>query len=308
MKDKIYQYAVKVIQGGIQVDSKIKPIGIGSYFTSVNVHNPLRHNVKYAVKMAVSGSNGKTSTISNFHIFKIGPDAVTEFDSMGFSSLLGGALPPFLEGYFVIESEEELDVVGIYTGGEIKDGSLEALHMERVPARVIPICKDLKMDISTAVAPWSLTIVPNGSTAPMVVGGAPISNPACSPWLLPAIPKCTAKWIGTSGDTGTGGVKGDYTYELSFCLCWSFQTAQIKIDMLWADNTANIFLNDSPALATTPDTWLPRPANTTLNITDPAMFKIGMNKLRVVVTNKSNGPTGMFLSGTLTAIAADCIS
>ncbi|HEY5122385.1 MAG TPA: hypothetical protein VIK14_01475, partial [Ignavibacteria bacterium] len=77
MKDRIFQYSVKVIQGGIQVDSKIRPIGPGSYFTSVNVHNPWRHDVKYAIKMAVSGSNGKISTISNFHIFKISPDAVT---------------------------------------------------------------------------------------------------------------------------------------------------------------------------------------------------------------------------------------
>jgi len=51
-----YQYAVKVIQG--KTDDFI-PIGPGVYFTSVNVHNPWRHEVNYCVKLAVSGHNGE---------------------------------------------------------------------------------------------------------------------------------------------------------------------------------------------------------------------------------------------------------
>jgi hypothetical protein len=37
------------------------------------------------------------------------------------------------------------------------------VHMERVPARAIPRCKDLKTDISTGAADWRLPGVPPGN-------------------------------------------------------------------------------------------------------------------------------------------------
>jgi len=133
---RIYQYAVKVIQGAIAEDSKIMPISPGMYFTSVNIHNPWRKNVKYFVKVAVSGANGETGPITQFNDHILGPDATTEYDYAGFGTLLNG-LPPFLEGYFVIESSVQLDVVGVYTGADARERRLGAMHMERVPARVI---------------------------------------------------------------------------------------------------------------------------------------------------------------------------
>jgi len=300
----IYQYAVKVIQGKIKVGSKTQPIGPGNYFTSVNVHNPWRHEVKYAIKLAISGLHGKPGMISPFHCYHLGPDKAMEYDYWDFDSLLP-PLPSFLESYFVIESEEELDVVGVYTGAAIQNGHLGAMHMERVPARVIPRCKDLKMDISTGVAQWRLSAVPLiGST--LVVGPAPIATtPYPSTWAPPTSP---AQWIGTSVDTGLK----DYIYELSFCLCWTFQNAQIKFD-LWADNQATIFFNNIPTSpSATPLGLAYLLANVTpVTISLPTSFKIGMNTLKVVVTNtKGTGknPSGMLLQGTLSANAADCTS
>jgi len=138
MNDTIYQYAVKVIHGRIKICSRPTPIGPGIYFTSVNVHNPWRREVKYAVKLAVSGFHGKPGTISNFQRQQLGPDEVTEYDHVDFTTLLG-TLPSFLEGYFVIESEEELDVVGVYTGAAVQNGHLGAIHMECVSPRDIPL-------------------------------------------------------------------------------------------------------------------------------------------------------------------------
>ena len=138
MADTLHQYAVKVIQGEIKIGHKTTPIGPGIYFTSVNVHNPWRHAVRYRFKLAASGSNGEPGKITEFKSAGLEPDAVTEYDYLGFTSLLG-SLPAFLEGYFVIESEEELDVVGVYTGATAKDNFLGAMHMERVPARDVPI-------------------------------------------------------------------------------------------------------------------------------------------------------------------------
>jgi hypothetical protein len=287
---KIYQYAVKVIQGGIKLGDKTTPIGPGIYFTSVNVHNPWRHKVNYAVKLAVSGPHGRPGPISPFQLHQLGPDEATEYDYMDF-----GNPQSFLESYFVIESEAELDVVGVYTGAAVQDGRLGAMHMERVPARIIPRCKDLRMDISTGVAQWWLTAVPG---PPFVVGPAPIATPPCSAWV-PATG--SAKWVGTSGSNS--GAKGDYTYELSFCLCWTFQNAQINLK-LWSDNHAKLFFNGSP---TTPPATVNNPPFTgsglAVNITSG--FIVGMNKLTVVVTN-NEGPTGMLLSGALSANQADC--
>ena len=97
---RIYQYAVKVIQGEIKEDSKMKQIGLGVYFTSVNIHNPWRKDVKYFVKVAVSGTNGESGPITKFYDHVLGPDATTEYDYAGFGALLNG-LPPFLEGFLL---------------------------------------------------------------------------------------------------------------------------------------------------------------------------------------------------------------
>jgi hypothetical protein len=300
---QLYQYAVKVIQGGIKVDNKTKPIGPGFYFTSVNIHNPWRHNVKYAVKIAIAGSNGKTNTISNFQINTINPDGVTEFDREGFSALLGGAIPTFLESYFVIESEYELDVVGVYTGAAIQDERLGAMHMERVPARIITVCKNIDRDISTGVAQWELHEVPTQSS--LVVGPAPISSPKHSTWPITEAP---TKWVGTSGINKTSA--GDYIFDFDFCLCWTFQNAVIKFN-LWADNSAKIYLNNTPT--NPPATTLTNPIHIPTPVIIDSGFQIGMNKLRIVVNNRNSSlgdptPMGMLLKGTLTAISAECNS
>ncbi len=311
MKDASYQYAVKVIQGGIKAGIKTQPIGPGIYFTSVNVHNPWRHEVKYAVKLAVSGHNGmpKPGTISPFQGHVLGPDEVTEYDHKGFTTLLG-TLPAFLESYFVIESEEELDVVGVYTGAAVQDGHLGAMHMERVPARIVPRCGDLNMDISTGVADWRLTAVEVGSTSPMLIGPAPLSNPRNDGWVEPTDP---AKWLGTSGTPGPsstahGVVAGEYTYELSFCLCPTFCNAKTDLT-LWADNEAKLFLNGL-LIAATVDDYAYQGDGLSVAITTDDAFIIGQNKLTVVVTNNEpstgKSSTGMLLKGTLSADAADC--
>jgi hypothetical protein len=300
MKDTLYQYAVKVILGEIQVGSKTTPIGPGIYYSSVNVHNPWRQDVNYAVKLAVSDYNGKPGNKSNFICFKLGPDETTEFDNVGFLSVYPGTPPSFFEGYCVIESEEQLDVVGVYTGAAVQDKHLGAMHMERVLPRVISICKDLlNMDISTGVMQWQLHQVPiSGST--LVVGLAPISTPKCSSWTTPGI------WVGTSGINKTG--PGHYIYELKFCLCWTFHNAQINFK-LGADNEATILINNNspiPGPSSTPTNNAFTGTGTLVNITSG--FQIGTNTLTVDVNNIGGtpSPSGMVLQGTLSALAADC--
>ena len=290
---KIYQYAVKVIQGVIKPPpSPSSPIGPGVYFTSVSVHNPWHHKVNYAVKLAISGFQGEPGTISPFHRHQLGPDQATEYDQVDF-----GSASSFLDSYFVIESEQELDVVGVYTGAAVQDERLGAMHMERVPVRIVPRCRDLKMGINTGVAQWQI-IAPVPVDSLLVVGPAPdATRPLPRKWA-PATGGAT--WVGSS--VGEGAVPGLYFYELSFCLCWTFQNAQIHL-RLWADNQADLFLNGgSPIASTVADTAFQGPG---LAVGITTGFNIGMNKLTVAVTN-NEGPTGMLLNGTLSANAADC--
>jgi hypothetical protein len=298
----IYQYAAKVIQGEIKIGGKITPIGPGAYFTSINIHNPWRHPVKYAVKVAISGQNGKWNSISNFQSHILGPDATTEYDHVGFDFLLHPiSMPPFLEGYFVIESEEELDVVGVYTGAAIQDQHLGAMHMERIPKRIVPACKDLRMDIGTGSnKDWMLQSVPSASS--IQTGPAPIVNSHHPDWADPISP---AQWIGIATNTSPG----DYVYELRFCLCWTFRNAQIIFD-LWADNHATMSLNGiptSPPITSNPGFG---PSSGTHVVIPSANFRIGENILTVTVTNTTsfNSPSGMLLQGSLSALDADCIS
>ena len=41
----------------------------------------------------------------------------------------------FIDGFAVIESDVEMDVIAVYTAGE--HGKVQTLHSERVPARLL---------------------------------------------------------------------------------------------------------------------------------------------------------------------------
>ncbi|MHB8105281.1 MAG: hypothetical protein ACYDG5_07075 [Dehalococcoidales bacterium] len=227
-----YQYAVKTLQGKINVGGHALPIGPGIYFTSVNVHNPWREKVRYAVKTAVSGRHGVPGAVSAFTVHELDNDQATEYEAQDFLP----NPPAFLESYFVIESEKELDVVGVYTGAAVQDERLGAMHLERVPVRVVPRCKDLKLNISTGIEPWQITAVPaTGST--LSVGPAPIASPTHPSW---ATPPSGVSWLGVSYPGSTG--PGKYNYRLEFCLCWTFKNPSLDCK-LWADNSAIIKLH-----------------------------------------------------------------
>ena len=300
MASTIYQYAAKVIQGKIVIGDQFDPISPGYYYSSINVHNPWRHKVKYAVKLAISGPHGEEGRISLFHTYSLGPDGATEFDHGNFANL-AATMPQFLEAYFVIQCEEELDVVGVYTGSELPDNDLkkirlEALHMERIPARLLPRCKDLKIDISTGVEDWQIVDpLPAGST--LQTGPAPIALPVHASWATP--PNNKVKWVGSAGNSSTG--IGDYIFELTFCLCWTFSNPLLNF-LLWADNKADVSLNGLQIATTPADAFH---ANDQTTVSTMAGFIVGTNTLRIVVHN-SSGPCAMMVSGGLSAGSADC--
>lgn len=125
----IYQYAVKFVCG----KSAGEVVAPGVYFTAINVHNPLYTDVRFRVKVAIGLPGLKPGPVSKFHAAKLGPDEALEIDCPDIHKLTAHKAD-FMKGFVVIESETELDVVAVYTAAG-RDGQVETLHTERVPAR-----------------------------------------------------------------------------------------------------------------------------------------------------------------------------
>ncbi|HKR59849.1 MAG TPA: hypothetical protein VJS64_08930, partial [Pyrinomonadaceae bacterium] len=109
-------------------------LATGSYYTVINIHNPTDKPAAIRFKFATALPGGKPGPISRFFDAKLKPDEVMSIDcSQLFGFLQGKAT--FADGFAVIESEVELDVVGVYTAAGAL-GKAESLTIERIPARL----------------------------------------------------------------------------------------------------------------------------------------------------------------------------
>jgi len=145
-----FQYAVKVLCGpsdprgwlrraidffwtksaSRKLDRRVAP---GRYFTTINLHNPGERPVPARFKVAVA-LPGKAGPISRFVDLKLGADEATSIDCMQLLDRLG-VRSDFTDGFIMIESETELDVVAVYTAAGTC-GRVETLTTERVSARL----------------------------------------------------------------------------------------------------------------------------------------------------------------------------
>jgi hypothetical protein len=126
----VQQYAVKFVCG--KANGNI--VAPGTYFTAINVHNPLYAEVAFRVKVAIALPGLKPGTVSPFHDTKLGPDQALEIDCPDIRKLAHQD-SEFMKGFVVIESKTELDIMAVYTAAG-RDGQVVTMHMERVPARV----------------------------------------------------------------------------------------------------------------------------------------------------------------------------
>ncbi len=113
---------------------EIGPVAEGTYYTAVNVHNPSDRPAAIRVKAAVALEDGKPGPVSRFFEILLGGDQVVSIDCHQIARLLGKKYG-FTDGFVVIETDVELDVVAVYTAAG-KDGKVETLHTDRVPARL----------------------------------------------------------------------------------------------------------------------------------------------------------------------------
>jgi len=113
-----------------KLDGRFAP---GHYFTTVNLHNPGEKRVTARFKVAVA-LPGKPGPISRFVDFRLGADEAISIDCTQLLELLS-VKSDFTDGFIVIESETELDVVAVYTAAGTC-GKVETLKTERVSPRL----------------------------------------------------------------------------------------------------------------------------------------------------------------------------
>jgi hypothetical protein len=127
-----FQYAAKFVCG--RTDAPF--LAPGQYFTIVNVHNPSPNtSVKLRKKFATTEREEQPGSISKFFGTALKPDQALRIDCPNIYNHL--QIPPgtFIEGFVVIQSRFELDVVALYTAG---GNNVETMHTERIPLRRIP--------------------------------------------------------------------------------------------------------------------------------------------------------------------------
>jgi hypothetical protein len=273
-----FQYAVKIACGELKSSANNSLAG-GQYFTSINVHNPDKcKDAHYRIKLGLPLM--KQSPVSpHYTQIPLGPDGMIEYSCFILKWLaglmLGSPAPAFIEGYLVIESDVELDVVAVYSGTA---GGSNTFHTERVPARCVPVCEDLVLPLHTGFADWR-TVTTN----------APVVLIPTSGWGAPPL---GSSWVSQFGpDT----VVNTRRYRLSFDLCSGFSnppppcTLQVQVN-----DTAKIFLNGTQVPPFVPLLGTPTP----VTLPGPASYRAGTNQLEVEVSNLA-GQTGFALTGIL---------
>jgi hypothetical protein len=105
----------------------------GVYFTAINVHNPTERDVVFRKKVAIAGRREQLGPVSEYFDARLGRDQALEIDCQDIREH-APSREGFLKGFVVIESDIDLDVVGVYTAAG-DDGQVRALDVERVRPR-----------------------------------------------------------------------------------------------------------------------------------------------------------------------------
>jgi hypothetical protein len=128
-------YAAKFVCG--KADERLA--SGGRYLTLINVHNasPFRRTV-YIKRFAIALPDEKPGKISDFFGGILGPEEAMTIDCENIYKHTGVSSGTFLEGFAVIYSLSELDVVSVYTAGH---ADVETVHTERVPLRRLVVLR-----------------------------------------------------------------------------------------------------------------------------------------------------------------------
>jgi len=135
-----YQYVVP-FTCGTAVDEKegVKP---ANYCTTVTIHNPQWCSAVIQWKVAKAFPN--PMRISGFIVTSLAPDFTLCIRCKQICPKLGMAFPPprYITGFVVIQSDEALDVYGVYTAAVVGAQGTEevSVDLEHIPASIESDC------------------------------------------------------------------------------------------------------------------------------------------------------------------------
>jgi len=141
-----FQYAAKFICG-TSPRGKLQVLAQGTYFTSINIHNPFTVRANLKMKVAIERLDDEGSA-TPFPDIQIPAEKAVDFScrdiAKGIGVVFAGGFNTnqrrvFLKGFVVIESKTELDVVAVYTTGTAGffNQRVTTMNLERVPVRHI---------------------------------------------------------------------------------------------------------------------------------------------------------------------------
>lgn len=125
-----YQYAVKFVCGRADGQVAVK----GNYRTAINLHNPSYRDIKFVFKVAIALPHLEEGPITEFFTVTLGPDGAAEIDCPDIWRRVHSNNNQWAKGFVVIATDDELDVVGVYTATG-RDGRTVSLELERVQPR-----------------------------------------------------------------------------------------------------------------------------------------------------------------------------
>jgi hypothetical protein len=147
-----FEYPAKIVCG-VQPDSGNTRLTRGLYATSINIHNPHKHRVQIAKKLALSHppkeqAAGESLTLG---ADALGPDQALKIDCEILAARLfpRGLPTSFIEGFVVVRSRKSLDVQAVYSAAALDPkGAIaqqSSLDIERVPERLVEQEADLEV-------------------------------------------------------------------------------------------------------------------------------------------------------------------
>jgi hypothetical protein len=201
------QYSAKLLCG----PGENAIAGLGTYWTTVNIHNPHPSTIEFRTKVALA-NDAADGRISGFDESSIGPDGSQRFSCANLRSRFSGP-PSLMDGFFVLESHKPLDVVGVYTDNSAVQPAqhVAPIHIDRVAERKITPakwCGTPNYSADLAKISWQVRD-PSGSSFTAVPN--PLAGWAQrTTWLTPPP---------VNGNNVTTG--GLYRYSVDFCSCSS---------------------------------------------------------------------------------------
>jgi hypothetical protein len=140
----IFLYAAKFICGKSGDERMVAP---GQYFTVINVHNasPTKE-VRYIKRFAQALPEERPGKISEVAGGILGPDQAMAIECQNIYKHMGMNPGTFIDGFALLYSLSELDVVSVHTAGH---SEVETVNTERVPVRrfTIPLTNAMAQEL-----------------------------------------------------------------------------------------------------------------------------------------------------------------